>query len=87
MPRDSVPDSVIQNPVTRDPARGLEVAVEEAVTACGGDVRAAVRALLVTLDAMEGELEALKAEVARIEAAVSGGTVRNKVERREIGGS
>ena len=57
--------------------------VEEAVAACEGDARAAVAALLVTLDATERELEALKVEVAKIEAAVSGGYVRKNLKRRE----
>ncbi len=61
----------------------LETAVEEAVAACEGDARAAVAALLVTLEATERELEALKVEVARIEAAVSGGYVRKNLKRRE----
>ena len=59
----------------------LETAVEQAVAACEGDARAAVAALLVTLDATERELEALKVEVARIEAAVSGGYVRKNLSR------
>ena len=61
----------------------LETAVEEAVAACEGDARAAVAALLVTLDATERELEALKVEVVRIEAVVSGGYVRRSLKRRE----
>ncbi len=61
----------------------LEAAIDQAVTACDGDIRAAVRALLVTLDATEAELEALRGEVARIEAAVSGGYVRCALRRRE----
>ena len=68
---------------TQDPTEALEAAVDDAVAACSGDVRAAVRALLVTLDATENELEALKVEVARIEAAVSGGYVRGNLRRRE----
>ena len=63
----------------------LEAAVDQAVAACDGDLRGAVRALLVTLDATEAELEALKGEVARIEAAVSGGYVRRALRRRGPG--
>ncbi len=63
----------------------LEAAVDQAVAACDGDLRAAVRALLVTLDATEAELEALRGEVARIEAAVSGGYVRRALRRRDPG--
>ncbi len=61
----------------------LEAAVDEAVAACDGDPRAAVRALLVTLDATEREVATLKAEVARIEAAVSGGYVRGRLRRQD----
>ena len=63
----------------------LDTAVDEAVAACDGDPRATVAALLVTLDATERELEALRVEVARIEAAVSGGYVRGRLHRREPG--
>ena len=61
----------------------LKAAVDEAVAACEGDARAAVAALLVTLDATERELEALRIEVTRIEAAVSGGYVRRNLKRRD----
>ena len=60
-------------------AGALEASVDQAVAACDGDIRAAARALLVTLDATERELEALKIEVARIEAAVSDGYVRGRL--------
>ena len=68
----------------RDEAISLDVAVNEAVAACDGDPRAAVAALLVTLDATERKLEALRIEVARIEAAVSGGYVRGRLRRRVV---
>ena len=61
----------------------LEAAVDQAVAACDGDPRAAVAALLVTLDATEAELEALRGEVERVEAAVSGGYVRRTPVRRK----
>ena len=69
----------------KDEPISLEVAVEEAVAACDGNPRAAVAALLVTLDATERELEALRVEVTRIEAAVSGGYVRGRLRRRDQG--
>ena len=65
----------------------LEAAVDQAVAACDGNHRAAVRALLVTLEAMESELDVLRGDVARIEAAVSGGYVRRNLRRREPGKS
>ena len=63
----------------------LETAVDQVVAACDGDLRAAVRALLVTLDATETELKVLRGEVARIEAAVSRGYVRRHLGRRDPG--
>ena len=66
----------------KDKPISLDVAVDEALAACDGDPRAAVAALLVTLDATERELEALRVEVARIEAAVSGGYVRGRLRRQ-----
>ncbi len=61
----------------------LKTAVEEVVAAYEGDARDAVAALLVTLDATERELEALRIEVARLEAAVSGGYIRKNLKRRD----
>ena len=66
-----------------EPIIALEAAVDEAIAACDGDARAAVRALLVTLDVTEREVAALKAEVVRIEAAVSDGYVRGKLKRQD----
>lgn len=63
----------------------LEAAVDDAIAACDGDLRAAVRALLVTLDATEREVATLKADVARIEVAVSEGYVRGKLRRPASG--
>ncbi len=65
-------------PPPADPA-ALEAAVDEAVASCGGDARAAVRALLVALDVYKAELEALRREVGRIRAAVSPGYVRGRL--------
>jgi hypothetical protein len=38
---------------------GLEAAVDEAITACGGDMRATIRALLVANDYLESEVSEL----------------------------
>ena len=54
----------------------LDAAVDEAIASCDGDARAAVRALLITLDVYEAELEALRDDVSRIRAAVSPGYLR-----------
>lgn len=44
------------------PDDGLEAAVDQAISACGGDVRATIRALLVANDYLETEVgELMKA--------------------------
>jgi hypothetical protein len=42
---------------------GLEAAVDEAIAACGGDARAAVRALIVANNFLESEMAELKKAV------------------------
>ena len=42
---------------------GLEAAVDEAIAACGGDPRAAVRALIVANNLLESEIADLKKAV------------------------
>ena len=42
---------------------GLEVAVDQAIAACGGDTRAAVRALIVANNFLESEMAELKKAV------------------------
>jgi hypothetical protein len=42
---------------------GLEAAVDEAIAACGGDARAAVRALIVANNFLESEMVELKKSV------------------------
>jgi hypothetical protein len=66
MPQDAAP-----NPQP-DPDR-LEVATDQAIAACGGNVRNAVKALLVTNEFLEGE-------IAELQAAVSNGYARGKFE-------
>ncbi|WP_091892219.1 hypothetical protein [Bradyrhizobium sp. Rc2d] len=39
------------------PESGLEAAVDEAIAACGGDMRATIRALIVANEFLEKELE------------------------------
>jgi hypothetical protein len=51
----------------------LEVAADQAIAACGGDARNAVKALLVTT-------EFLEAQIAELQAAVSNGYARGKFE-------
>jgi hypothetical protein len=42
---------------------GLEVAVDEAIATCGGDMRATVRALIVANNLLESEITELKKAV------------------------
>jgi hypothetical protein len=51
----------------------LEVATDQAIAACGGNARNAVKALLVTN-------ESLEAQIAELQAAVSNGFARGKFE-------
>jgi hypothetical protein len=44
---------------------GLEAAVDEAVDACGGDLRATIRALIVANDFLETEVTELMKAVSR----------------------
>ncbi len=44
---------------------GLEAAVDQAIAACGGDTRAAVRALIVANNFLESEVAELKKAVSR----------------------
>ncbi len=50
-------------PTSDDP--GLEQAVEQAIAACGGDLRATIRALIVANNYLEGEVGELMKAVAR----------------------
>jgi hypothetical protein len=67
------------NPETPDP---LDVALEQAVAICDGDVRAALRAALVANSFLTAEVERLTAEVERLTRAVSFGFLRKKPARR-----
>ena len=51
MPSSSVPSG--------QPNDGLEAAVDQAISACGGDLRATVRALVVANDYLETEVTEL----------------------------
>ena len=66
-------------PPTASPDPELEAAVDQAISSCDGDARAAVRALLLTLDVYEAELAALRDDIASIRAAVSPGYVRGRL--------
>ncbi len=47
----------------KDQDDGLEAAVDQAIAACGGDTRAAVRALIVANNFLESEIAKLKKAV------------------------
>jgi hypothetical protein len=61
-----------ESPPTSEPDR-LEVATDQAIAACGGNAREAVKALIVAN-------EFLEAEVKQLQAAVSNGYARGKFE-------
>jgi uncharacterized protein (DUF1800 family) len=51
-------------PITED-ADDLEVAVDQAIAACGGDLRATIRALIVANEFLESEVGELMKAVSR----------------------
>jgi hypothetical protein len=57
------------------PAFDLEVAADQAIAACGGDAREAVKALLVTVDFLEAQVDELR-------TAVSTGYARRRYDVR-----
>jgi hypothetical protein len=46
-------------PLTNPEDSGLEAAVDQAIAACGGDLRATIRALIVANDYLENEVSEL----------------------------
>jgi hypothetical protein len=66
MPPDAVPNPQVE-------ADRLEAATDEAIAACDGNARDAVKALIV-------ENEFLEAQVVELQAAVSNGYARGKFE-------
>jgi hypothetical protein len=61
-----------ENRPTPEPDR-LEVATDQAIAACGGDVRGAIKALIVANEYHEWEVK-------QLQAAVSNGYARGKFE-------
>ena len=55
---------------------GLEASVDQAIAACGGDVRATVQALIVANGLLEAELR-------EVYAATSKGFARGRVKRSQ----
>ncbi|MGJ4855473.1 hypothetical protein ACN6KF_001419 [Labrys sp. La1] len=63
-------------PATND----LETSVDDAIVACDGDARAAVRVLLVALDHCQTELEQRNEEIAQLARDISRGYSRGRWE-------
>jgi hypothetical protein len=61
---------------TGDEAEKLELAVDETIADCGGDMRAAVRALLIANACLEAARD-------RMIGCVSRGYVRGRLDERE----
>jgi len=57
-----------------DPIEQLEAEIDEAISLCGGDVRAALRATLIANAYVEAEIE-------RLTKAVSSGFSRGRIRR------
>jgi hypothetical protein len=53
------PTPITPLPADEQPDHALEAAVDQAIAACGGDVRATVRALIVANDYLENEVSEL----------------------------
>ena len=53
------------NPKPEPDPNPLEAATDEAIAACGGDARDAVKALIVANEFLEAQVEQLKADVSR----------------------
>jgi hypothetical protein len=66
-----MPQSAAPNP--KADAERLEGATDQAIAACGGDARNAIKALIVAN-------EFLEAQVAELQAAVSNGYARGRFE-------
>jgi hypothetical protein len=62
-------------PPENDHAESLEAAVDDAISLCGGDVRAALRAALLANAYLEAEVE-------RLSEAVSAGFARGRIRPR-----
>lgn len=52
-------------PDPRSESDRLDVAADQAIAACGGDLRSALRALILANEYLEFELETVKASVSR----------------------
>lgn len=69
------------SPASEPAPDNLEISVDEAIAACGGDARAAVRVLLVTVNQQRNELNERDAEMATLAVHISRGYSRGRRER------
>lgn len=65
-------------PAFEPAADDLETSVDDAIAACEGDARAAVRALLGALDHCRAELEQRNEQIARLARDISRGYSRGR---------
>lgn len=70
----------------KQPGAELEAAVDEAIAACDGDLRAAIRALLVANDLLVEQNNVLSAELDSAWQLVSPGYTRSSHKRRTKAG-
>jgi hypothetical protein len=75
------PSAEEQQEAPDDAGAALEAATDQAIAACDGDSRAAVRALIVVTGFHEARLQALSQEIAGLTAAVSRGFARGRFTR------
>jgi hypothetical protein len=71
----------MKRPATEPAPDDLETSTDDAIAACGGDARAAVRVLLVTVDQLQAEVSAMSAEIAALAVNVSRGYSRGRRDR------
>lgn len=60
---------------------GLAVGVDGAIASCGGDMNAAIAALLVLVDHLQAELAERDRQIAALTASVSRGYARRSLGR------
>jgi hypothetical protein len=70
-----MPHPAASNPLEIDPATTLEAEVNDAISLCGGDARAALRATLLANAFLEAQVE-------RLSEVASAGFSRKKFQRR-----
>lgn len=69
----------MMTPAQQPAPEDLEASVDNAIAACEGDARAAVRALLVALDHCRTELEERNEQIAQLARDISRGYSRGRL--------